>query len=402
MPVGVEDATSSASITLRVQPHITIGTLKEQVFREYGFPPAAQRWIIGQSLCRDGRSLGSYGIRRDGDPAFLFLLSARREPALAPGEAGWPCPQCTFLNKPTRPGCEMCSAPRPEGYRVPGGHRPDPAELRRLQRERDGARQCQQALELERQQNLQQLLRAEQAGLVPNPEPLECRICLQQVPAGSAVLLRDCLHSFCRECLRQVINFSEEPVVACPFRDVTYACGSHLQEREIRALLSPEEHARFLARGLALAERRSRNSFHCRGRDCPGWCFYEDAVNEFPCPVCGALNCLLCKAIHEGQNCRQYQDELQLRALHDAAARETRDMLQTLVQRGEAMHCPTCHIVVQKKDGCDWIRCTVCHTEICWVTKGPRWGPAGPGDTSGGCRCNVNGQRCHPRCQNCH
>lgn len=39
------------------------------------------------------------------------------------------------------------------------------------------------------------------------------------------------------------------------------------------------------------------------------------------------------------------------------------------------MHCPTCHIVVQKKDGCDWIRCTVCQTEICWVTKGPRWGP---------------------------
>ncbi|KAM7071319.1 LOW QUALITY PROTEIN: sharpin, partial [Acridotheres tristis] len=406
MPVGVEDATSSASITLRVQPHLTIGTLKEQVFLEYGFHPLAQRWIIGQSLCQDGRSLGSYGIRRDGDGAFLFLLSARAA-GLGPEHyrerwSGWPCPLCTFLNKPTRPGCEMCSSPRPEGYRVPGGHRPDPAEQRRLQREQDGTRQCQQALEAERQRNFQQLLRAEEAELVPNPEPFECRICLQGVPAARGVLLRDCLHSFCRECLRQVITFSEEPVVACPFRDVTYACGSHLQEREIRALLSPEEHARFLARGLALAERRSRNSFHCRGRDCPGWCFYEDAVNEFPCPVCGALNCLLCKAIHEGQNCRQYQDELQLRALHDAAARQTRDMLQTLVQRGEAMHCPTCRIVVQKKDGCDWIRCTVCQTEICWVTKGPRWGPGGPGDTSGGCRCNVNGQRCHPRCQNCH
>ncbi|NXB15401.1 HOIL1 protein, partial [Rhagologus leucostigma] len=58
MPVGVEDATSSASITLRVRPHITIGTLKEQVFREYGFHPLVQRWIIGQSLCADGRSLG--------------------------------------------------------------------------------------------------------------------------------------------------------------------------------------------------------------------------------------------------------------------------------------------------------------------------------------------------------
>ncbi|NXX31663.1 HOIL1 protein, partial [Nicator chloris] len=58
LAVGVEDATSSATITLRVQPHVTIGTLKEQVFRQYGFPALAQRWIIGQSLCRDGRSLG--------------------------------------------------------------------------------------------------------------------------------------------------------------------------------------------------------------------------------------------------------------------------------------------------------------------------------------------------------
>ncbi|XP_017695750.1 PREDICTED: sharpin-like, partial [Lepidothrix coronata] len=32
MAVWVEDATSSANITLRVRPHLTIGTLKEQVW----------------------------------------------------------------------------------------------------------------------------------------------------------------------------------------------------------------------------------------------------------------------------------------------------------------------------------------------------------------------------------
>uniref|UniRef100_U3IKS6 RING-type domain-containing protein n=1 Tax=Anas platyrhynchos platyrhynchos TaxID=8840 RepID=U3IKS6_ANAPP len=126
-----------------------------------------------------------------------------------------------------------------------------------------------------------------------------------------------------RDCLRQVINYSEEPEVGCPFRDDSYACSSHLQEREIRALVSPEEYRRFLERGLALAERRTRNSFHCQSSDCRGWCIYEDSVNEFRCPICQALNCLLCKAIHEGKNCRQYQDDLQLRAQNDAAARQT-------------------------------------------------------------------------------
>lgn len=48
---------------------------------------------------------------------------------------------------------------------------------------------------------------------------------------------------------------------------------------------------------------------------------------------------------------------------------------QSMLQNGEAMKCPRCDIIVQKKDGCDWICCLMCKTEICWVTKQARWGP---------------------------
>ena len=40
------------------------------------------------------------------------------------------------------------------------------------------------------------------------------------------------------------------------------------------------------------------------------------------------------------------------------------------------MNCPQCKVILQKKSGCDWMRCSMCKTEICWATKGPRWGPA--------------------------
>lgn len=39
------------------------------------------------------------------------------------------------------------------------------------------------------------------------------------------------------------------------------------------------------------------------------------------------------------------------------------------------MNCPHCKIVIMKKTGCDWLQCSVCKTEICWVTKQARWGP---------------------------
>ncbi|KFP66462.1 RanBP-type and C3HC4-type zinc finger-containing protein 1, partial [Cariama cristata] len=187
-----------------------------QVFQDYGFHPLVQRWIIGQCLCVDERTVSSYGIRRDGDTAFLYLLSAKMAElteqryeedqaqimlsstssltdaagerrkyntlpnmspkkvwgvlgkggrslcALSPPlpslqsifpvfcisglslQAGWSCPKCTFINKPTRPGCEMCSTDRPDDYVVPGSYKPDETELWRMQQEQEGILQYQQ------------------------------------------------------------------------------------------------------------------------------------------------------------------------------------------------------------------------------------------------------------------
>uniref|UniRef100_A0A8C9PM61 RanBP-type and C3HC4-type zinc finger-containing protein 1 n=1 Tax=Spermophilus dauricus TaxID=99837 RepID=A0A8C9PM61_SPEDA len=415
--VSVEDAQMhTVTIWLTVRPDMTVASLKDMVFLDYGFPPTLQQWVIGQRLARDQETLHSHGVRRNGDSAYLYLLTAcntslnprelqrERQLRMLEGEAlaqavgrvqgqpdavpepppvGWQCPGCTFINKPTRPGCEMCCQARPETYQVPTSYQPDAEERARLASEEEALRQYQQV---------------GVPDLRPRPRP----VCYSALAPGEAVVLRECLHTTCRECLQGTIRNCQEAEVSCPFIDNTYSCPGKLLEREIRALLSPEDYQRFLDLSVSIAENRSAFSYHCKTPDCKGWCFFEDDVNEFTCPVCFHVNCLLCKAIHERMNCREYQDDLALRAQNDVAARQTTEMLRVLLQQGEAMHCPQCHIVVQKKDGCDWIRCTVCHTEICWVTKGPRWGPGGPGDTSGGCRCRVNGIPCHPSCQNCH
>ncbi|XP_036604544.1 ranBP-type and C3HC4-type zinc finger-containing protein 1 [Trichosurus vulpecula] len=458
--VGVEDAQMhTLHIWLMVRPNMTVASLKDMVFLDYGFHPSLQRWVIGQRLPRDQDTLHSYGVRQDGDKAYLYLLSAHHtqlsqqelqrqrqlrvledlgfrdlalqsrgpqdlraiesqekvpsedagttapstvEAAPDPSVAGWECPGCTFINKPTRPGCEMCCEARPEGYQVPSSHQPDEEEQARLQNEEDALRQYHLRKQKQQEGNYLQLLQLDQRSLVLSTEAVECPICYLSLGPGEGVVLRECLHSFCKDCLQGTILNSQEAEVSCPYIDDTYSCPGKLQEREIRALLSPEEYQRFLDLGISIAENRSAFSYHCKTNDCRGWCFFEDDVNEFICPVCGHINCLLCKAIHENMNCKEYQDDLALRAQNDVAARQTTEMLKLMLQQGEAMHCPQCQIVVQKKDGCDWIRCTVCHTEICWVTKGPRWGPGGLGDTSGGCRCRLNGIPCHPSCQNCH
>lgn len=188
LSVVVEDVSSSCCVTVKVFPFMTVAALKQQVFLEYGFHPRVQRWVIGQCLCTEPRSLASYGVQKDGDTAYLYLISARQAritrqlfqqdlesallaPPLPPGngptaqdwrgystlpsrlphnnqgsggaterqgdvkdvldmeklqlsEHGskasktqlteWACPSCTFINKPSRPGCEICTTARPD------------------------------------------------------------------------------------------------------------------------------------------------------------------------------------------------------------------------------------------------------------------------------------------------
>ncbi|XP_070536126.1 ranBP-type and C3HC4-type zinc finger-containing protein 1-like isoform X2 [Ptychodera flava] len=325
-------------------------------------------------------------------------------------EVGWECPTCTFLNEPTRPGCEMCSTTKPDDFVLPDDYVPTDREKERLEQEARNRELLQQAQERDEQMRLQQrqanfanlIAAAEENDLIANLEEFDCLICFLTIERGEGVILRDCLHSFCRDCLRDHITHNEEAVVMCPFQDDVYSCHSAMTEREIKALVSAEQFQKYLQRGLHTAENMAADSYHCKTPDCQGWCYYDDNNNFFQCPVCHKKNCLTCKAIHEGLNCKQYQDDLRRRAENDTAAKQTKEMLEQLVADGEAMHCPRCNIILQKKEGCDWLRCTMCKLEICWVTKGPRWGEGGQGDVSGGCRCRVGGRKCHPNCRNCH
>ena len=70
-----------------------------------------------------------------------------------------------------------------------------------------------------------------------------------------------------------------------------------------------------------------QNIFQCKTVDCNGNCQYEDGVNVFKCYKCQKTNCLNCKGIHEGMTCKQYQDDLALKALHDVNARKDKEAL---------------------------------------------------------------------------
>ncbi|CAD5117488.1 DgyrCDS6256 [Dimorphilus gyrociliatus] len=323
---------------------------------------------------------------------------------------GWECERCTFNNFPSRPGCQMCTSSRPESYKIPDDYIMSKEEEEWLNEQRiadvvesELQATCSAISDVVRYETFKTYQTAYDSPLVYSNCEFQCPVCFDTIPANEGVCLRECLHELCKECLKQVIQNTLSPEVKCPFRDSEVICNADILHSEIRGLLTEEEYNKFNERSLQVAEARAGDqAFHCKTVDCPGWCEYDDNVNFYFCENCGHNNCLTCKAIHEDQDCKTYQEDLSIKAKNDKDAFETHQQLMNLIKTGDAMKCPNCSIVLSKKAGCDWIKCSMCQTEICWATKGRRWGPGGTGDTTGGCKCGKNGERCHPNCRNCH
>ncbi|CAF0758133.1 unnamed protein product [Adineta ricciae] len=243
------------------------------------------------------------------------------------------------------------------------------------------------------------------AAYYKNNEEFECIICCELIGKTKGVLFHHCLHPMCKRCVLQMIETSTEPLLKCPHDD----CTTIITERELRGIVKDMRREQRLVDklneiGVRWAESRHK-TFHCITPDCGQWWFIEQVQgnNIVYCDGCKHWICMTCVAVHEGQNCLEYQEDLKIRAANDATARKDQEHLEEMIKRREAMHCPGCRVVIQKLSGCDWLQCTQCKMEICWPTRGPRWGPGGRGDTSGGCRCRVDkGKLCTKDCQNCH
>ena len=63
---------------------------------------------------------------------------------------------------------------------------------------------------------------------------------------------------------------------------------------------------------------------------------------------------------HEGLTCDEQEEE-----------RKGGDVLfKRWLEKSGAKQCPGCGASIQKVDGCNHVKCSVCETHICWVCLG--------------------------------
>jgi len=193
---------------------------------------------------------------------------------------------------------------------------------------------------------------------IPNIEPFECPVCFDQVEIGNGIILHNCLHEFCKDCLGGQIEAAEEFQVNCPWDK----CQEFLREREIKAVVSNEVFEKHLQKSLKIAEHGNELAFHCSTPDCPIFMEITEEVTSFQCPTCLKVNCIKCMAIHEGKTCLDYQEEMNpnLKTCRQKNENlQSEDAIKQLIATNQAMYCPKCSIPLMIS-GCDFISCTAC------------------------------------------
>lgn len=95
----------------------------------------------------------------------------------------------------------------------------------------------------EKAKRYQDLVAAYQKECVLTTEEFECPRCLVEVEIGTGIILKNCLHRICRECVANAAKESASTEVLCPYDKDNVKCTITMLNLDIKACMTKEDYA---------------------------------------------------------------------------------------------------------------------------------------------------------------
>ncbi|EOY27428.1 RING/U-box superfamily protein [Theobroma cacao] len=204
-----------------------------------------------------------------------------------------------------------------------------------------------------------------------------CEICSERKERRQMFPISGCSHSFCSDCISMYVKAKLEgniTIIMCPAEN----CRVILELEACRPLL-PKEVVNLwqdlLCEELLCA---TGGRLYCPFKDCSALLLNDnqEVIAECECPFCHRLFCAQCHVPwHPGIDCEEYQN-----LTEDERGREDL-MVRKLVKENKWRRCSSCHIIVERTEGCLHITCR-CKFEFCYAC-GAEWT-----QDHGGCQNN--------------
>ena len=203
---------------------------------------------------------------------------------------------------------------------------------------------------------------------------LTCGICYDDVGESEQHKLF-CGHIFCLSCWHAYVCcvLDERPAVAtavlsirCPEQD----CNERVTSEDV-AIIAPERLEQWDAVEEASFVKRSKDYSNCPGADCKAVAHLismqdvsmQDSnvvhIPEARCNLCSTMFCFSCGSNpHEPAKCTDFAE---WNCIFGSS--------QFWVKKN-SKPCPSCSVPIEKNQGCNHIRCSLCQYDFCWLCLG--------------------------------
>ena len=199
---------------------------------------------------------------------------------------------------------------------------------------------------------LENFLKAIEAPLPRNNIPsFLCQICCESKLLSHSFDVEGCIHFYCTICIaKYVVSKLQYNVlkIVCP----ESGCSGVLNPHYCKPIL-PNNVYVWWDKALSESVIPENAKFYCPFNDCSALLINNDghkgkAIVESNCPHCKRSICVQCKAPwHTELTCEKFQ------RMKD----KNNDLMLDLARRRNWRRCPNCKHYVEKRDGCNDIKC---------------------------------------------
>ncbi|XP_041361279.1 ATP-dependent RNA helicase DEAH11, chloroplastic-like [Gigantopelta aegis] len=213
-----------------------------------------------------------------------------------------------------------------------------------------------------------------------NDKRPECVACFMPVERGQLYRLEACGHAYCTDCVKQqfqVALMDKDFPVDC----VHEQCGLHFMWRDVFNFIRDGSiviKELVAASVSAFVAKHQKDYRYCITPDCPVIYRVSPDGSPFDCCECQTKVCTSCHVqYHDGLSC----------AMNKSPDKEGDRLFKVWMdERKNRKLCPNCDAPIEKKSGCNKIRCYACKEVFCWICQ----------------EVFASGQKCYAHLQKMH
>ena len=205
-------------------------------------------------------------------------------------------------------------------------------------------------------------------------ELAECLSCYAEFP-GSKMVLLNCDHPFCLECMKMYLGVKLKDGDSLQFNCPD--CGEFIGREVLLKLLDDADFVRWETLFTDQSLERAGGVLFCPR--CSTHAVKDDIQSTLAeCVNCSFTFCDLCELAWHPGNCEGFGEmllEVSVDTTGDAQAQSTKhkqkikefEFKSEHLKRKHCRKCPSCKSWIQRDDGCNRMDCTICGTSFCYV-----------------------------------